>query len=176
MGSQATGDDSVLSIVYTSADGHVWIHRTVPLVGPPDIQARSAIAVLKEHHCSHVLIETNGVGAMLPDVFRSVAGGSGVSCTGFRTTQNKQEKILTAYDVRLAGGKVHAHESVMATKFRTQLRDFSMRSRGKDDFIDSVAMAILGQPSRVRAQQIGIRSGWKTSNGPIECGFDSVVL
>lgn len=67
----------------------------------------------------------------------------------------------------------------MDTKFRTQLRDFSAKSihRMKDDLIDSVAMAILSQPIRIKAGHYGVRKQFwgPISSGP-EVELDAVVL
>jgi hypothetical protein len=174
-------DDSVLSIVFTTDDGHYFIHRVVRLEGDAEQQCQQAIRVMLECHVSHVNIETNGVGGFLPPIFRKAAAGKGVSCEGLATSQNKLQKIMHAYEVRLASGYLHAHKSVMDTPFRSQLRDFNHKTagRGKDDFIDSVAMAILAQPIRITSGHYGNRaSEWlsQVSGGTIECGIDGVTF
>jgi hypothetical protein len=176
---QKSTDDSVLSIVFTTDDGHYFIHRAIKLSGDGDQQCLQAIGEMLKNEVSHVVIETNGVGGMLPPLFRKHAASKGITCEGKPTSQNKMEKIVHAYEVALASGLVHAHKSVMETPFRSQLRDFNHKTagRGKDDFIDSVAMAILSQPIRIKAGHYGSRaSTWQSqvSGGSIECEFDGV--
>jgi hypothetical protein len=172
-------DDSVLSIVYTTDDGHYFIHRTVKLEGDAEDQCSRVIASMKECEVPHVVIETNGVGAFLPAILRKAMAGTGLTCEGKATSQNKLQKIMQAYEVRLAGGYIHAHKSVMNSPFRSQLRDFSARSMGrtKDDFIDSVAMAILAQPIRIKAAHYGARKQfWGAVSQGMELEVDAVVL
>jgi len=172
-------DDSVLAIVFTTEDGHYFIHRAEKLSGDAEEQCSQVIDILRKNHVSHVLIETNGIGNFLPAIFRKVAAGKGVTCEGSHTSQNKLQKIMHAYETRLSGGYLHAHKSVMESPFRTQLRDFNHKSvgRGKDDFIDAVAMAILAQPVRIKAGHYGDRENtWQgaVSGGSIECESDGV--
>lgn len=153
-------DDSVLSIVYTSDDGHYFIHRAIKLEGDGDEQCVQAIRELKAVNANHVRIETNGIGNLLPAIFRKHAVGKGITCEGKHTHVNKLQKIMEAYEVALSTGRIHAHTSVMNSPFRTQLRDFNHKTAGrrKDDFIDSVAEAIIAQPIRIQAGFAGNRT------------------
>lgn len=174
-------DDSVLAIVFTTEDGNYFIHRAIKLDGGAEEQCHQVIQTMLDNHVSHVFIETNGIGNFLPAIFKKIAEGKGVTCEGKHTSQNKLEKIMHAYETRLSAGFLHAHKSVMETPFRTQLRDFNHRSvgRGKDDFIDAVAMAILAQPIRIKAGHYGVRSStWQAAagGGSIECESDGVCF
>lgn len=175
-------DDSVLSIVFTTDDGHYYIHRCVKLKGDADEQIAQAMETMRSVACSHLLIETQGgVAGFLPALFRKAAAGKGLTCEGKTTSMSKGPKIMEAYEVRLASGYLHAHRSVMDSPFRTQLRDFNVRSVGrtKDDFIDATAMAILAQPIRIRSGLAGNRfTEWQSavSGGSIECEIDPVVF
>jgi len=172
-------DDSVLSVVFTTDDGHYYIHRAVRLEGDAEEQCAQIVEIMLDCKVSHLNIETNGVGGFLPPIFRKQAAGKGITCEGLATSQNKLMKIMHAYEVRLASGYLHAHTSVMNSPFRTQLRDFNSKTAGraKDDFIDVVAMAILAQPIRIRSGMYGNRaSEWQSavSGGSIECEVDQV--
>lgn len=175
-----SSDDSVFSVVFTTEDGHAYIHRAMRIDGDADEQCDQIIREMLAVGVSHVIIETNGVGGFLPPVFRKRAEGKGVTCEGKQTTRNKLEKINHAYEVRLASGRIHAHKSVMAGKFRTQLRDFSPRNvnRQKDDFIDCVAMAILEQPIRIKTAFAGARANtWQSAimGGSIEAPIEGIT-
>lgn len=174
-------DDSVLSIVFTTDDGHYFIHRAEKITGDAEQQCQQVIKLMLDNNVSHVCIETNGIGNFLPAIFRKAAEGKGVTCEGKHTSQNKLEKIMHAYETALSAGYIHAHKSVMESPFRTQLRDFNHKSvgRGKDDFIDCVAMAILSQPIRIKAGHYGARaSTWQgaVGGGTIEVEMDSVAF
>ncbi len=97
-------DDSVLAIVFTTDDGHYYVHRTAKLEGDVHEQLEQVMAVMKACEVAHVIIETNGVGEFLPAMFRKAATGSGLTCEGRHTSQNKLQKIMQAYEVRLSGG------------------------------------------------------------------------
>ncbi len=163
----AKGDSSVLAIVFTTDEGHYYIHRAVALMGTPQIQAEKAIEIMKECHVTHVIVETNGAGAPFPSIFRERAAGKGITCEGRNTSLKKELKIIQAFEMRLAGGFLHAHRSVLDSPFWGQLRDFNPnKSRQKDDYIDAVAMAILAQPFRLKAGHFGLRSStWQQGGG-----------
>ncbi|WP_332751808.1 phage terminase large subunit [Hydrogenophaga sp.] len=169
-----TSDASVLSIVFTTDDGNYFIHRTERLTGTPQIQAEKAILIMKACSVTHVVIETNGAGASFPSIFRERAAGKGVTCEGRPTNTKKELRIVQAFEMRLFGGFIHAHRTVLDSPFWGQLRDFNPSKRSqKDDFIDSVAMAILAQPFRLKAGSYGSRaSQWQSAGGG---GFEVAV-
>ena len=172
-------DDSVLAVVYSTDDGHYYIHRTIQLTGDAEEQCEQVKNHMKQLDVPHVVIETNGIGNFLPPMLRKTFAGTGLTCEGKATTQNKLQKIMHAYEVRLSGGFLHAHKSVMDSKFRTQLRDFSAKTvnRSKDDFIDAVAMCILQAPVRLKAGHSGQRTGyWSSGQGTYEAQWESVVF
>lgn len=175
-------DDSVLAIVFTTDDGHYYIHRVVKVTGDADEQIQQIMNTMRSVACSHLLIETQGgVAGFLPALFRKAAAGKGMTCEGRSTSQGKGQKIMEAYEVRLASGYLHAHKSVMDGPFRTQLRDFNAKTVGrtKDDFIDATAMAILAQPIRIRSGSAGNRfTEWQSavSGGYIEYEVDPISL
>lgn len=173
----AKGDASVLTILFTDDLGNYYLHRQVALMGTPQLQAEKAIEVMKACGVSHVVIETNGAGAPFPSIFRERAAGKGVSCEGRSTSMKKELKIIQAFEVRLAGGFIHAHRSVLDSPFWGQLRDFNPnKSRQKDDYIDSAAMAILSQPFRLKSGHFGTRSqSWQSmGNGGFEAPMDAL--
>jgi hypothetical protein len=175
-----SADDSVLAIIYSTDDGHYYIHRTHKLTGDINDQIVEVMEVMKECDVSHVVIEANGVGEFLPAMFRKAATGRGFTCEAAYANMNKALKIMQAYEVRLSGGFIHAHKSVMDSSFRTQLRDFNHRSvgRSKDDFIDSVASAILREPIRLKAGHYGNRASvWQQNMGStIEVPMDGLTF
>lgn len=144
-------DDSVLSIVFSDELGHYYIHRCIKVTGDAEAQCDQIKAAATEYHLPQIIVETNGIGNFLPGLLQKALKGTGIAVDGRPTTKNKVQKITEAFEVRLASGVIHCHESVMATKFLGQLRDFNPKTAGrsKDDFIDASAAAILNEPIRI---------------------------
>lgn len=144
-------DDSVLSIVYADATGHYYIHRCLAVKGDVHEQCDQIKKHALEYHLPKIIIETNGIGNFLPDILRKTLQGTGIVSEGRVTTKNKALKITEAFDTPLHAGLLHVHREVMQSKFYVQFRDFNPRTigRDKDDYIDSVAAAILNEPIRI---------------------------
>lgn len=149
--SQHSTDDSVISVVFSDNTGHYYIHRVQKLTGNAEEQAKQVKELALSLNLPHVTIETNGIGAFLPAILRQVVAGTGISVEGKGTRRDKAEKIIHAYEARLSAGYIHCHYTVWESPFVSQMRDFNPKliGRGKDDFIDSVASAILNEPIRV---------------------------
>lgn len=165
-------DDSVISVVFTTANGHYYIHAVQKLVGDAEDQCVQAHSFAVKYHIPQIIIETNGVGVFLPALLRKEVAGTGIAVLGEHTTQKKATKILEAFEVPLSAGYVHCHASVMQSKFFTQLRDFNpvLCGRTKDDFIDSVASCIHAEPVRV-TRGIGYggkKQQWHPNQGSVE--------
>ena len=150
---QSQGDDSVLAIIFLAENGHIFIHRTVA-VNDEDVdkQCEKVKELLVEFNVPLVIVETNGVGAFVPQILLKHVRGLGIGVDGQPSTKNKAERIIEAFSTPLAGGFLHAHQSVVESKFLTQLRDFKPvyhKYLTHDDFIDAPASAILKQPIRI---------------------------
>lgn len=150
MGSNRS-DDSVLAIVYADAAGHYYIHRCLALKGDADEQSEQVKAFALEYHLPKIIVETNGIGNFLPGILKKHLQGTGIVCEGRVTTKNKALKITESFEVPLYAGLLHMHTQVKDSKFFVQFRDFNPRTvgRDKDDYIDSVASAILNEPIRI---------------------------
>jgi hypothetical protein len=145
--SKSGGDSSVLAITFCTADGSIYIHRTIALQGEAEDQCKQARQVLIDFNVPIVYIETNGIGNFLPQILLKHTRGLGIGVDGKHTSIRKSDSIQGAYETPLSAGILYVHDSVMNTKFVTQLRDFNPRSmRGKDDFIDAPAKSIAQLP------------------------------
>lgn len=151
--SSSSRDDSVIALVYGADDGHYFIHRVNQLKGDAEEQCDQVIAFCLKNNVNRIIVESNGVGAFLPNLLRKRAAPQGIAVIGKFTTQNKTQKLREAYEVRLSAGRLHCHRSVLATKFTQQLRDFNPKRANTqhDDFIDAPAAAILNEPIRISA-------------------------
>lgn len=151
--SKARRDASVLSIVFQDTGGHYFIHRCYTLQGSPEEQCDQAKKYAEDNRVPLINVETNGVGAFLPQILLKAVRGSGIGVSSVFTTENKHKKIVETIETPLFAGMLHVHESVMKTPFITQLRDFhpnnAYNKAIKDDYLDSVASAIYEQPIRI---------------------------
>ncbi|MHB1231592.1 MAG: phage terminase large subunit [Burkholderiales bacterium] len=163
--SKATRDSSVVALVYAGIDGSIYVHRILEVKGDADQQAKKVKDFLVAHSCASIRIETNGIGAMMPEILKKYVRGMDIAVIGEHTKVGKTESILTAFEVPLSAGFLHAHESVMQTLFPSQLRDFSpSRVTKHDDFIDAPAKAIHKLPVRYgrdRTNSKGDFSPWR---------------
>jgi hypothetical protein len=166
--SKANGDNSVLSIAMCDKQGNIYLHRTYDIVGDATEQCKRVRDLLIKHQLSYVRIETNGIGAFLPQMLLQEVRGLEIAVDGKATTKNKSDSILQAFETPISGRFIFVHEQVMKTKFVQQMKDFNPRfMRGKDDFIDAGAKVIELLPVRLSSGTTISVSGFKPfrSNG-----------
>jgi hypothetical protein len=152
--SMSTGsrDDSVLAIVFSDDDNNFYIHRVYALVGDADVQCTRIKHIALEFNIPVITIENNGIGSLLPALMIKHLERTGIAVSSVYNNRPKNERIVHAFETALYSKRIHAHESVMNSKFVPQLRDFSpSQSNILDDYIDSVASAILNEPIRIAA-------------------------
>lgn len=160
--SSNTGDNSVLSIVFCDRPGNIYLHRCIQLSGDADQQCMRVRDIAIQFHLPMVTIETNGVGAFLPQVLLKYVRGLGIGVDGQHTKEKKTDSIRFAFETPLSAKLVHASEQVINTKFIQQMKDFNPRfPRGKDDFIDSSAKAIHKLPIRIGRDQTNKVEGFR---------------
>jgi hypothetical protein len=148
--SKTAGDDSVLTIVALTGDGHIYIHRQFAVIGDADQQCKAVRDHLVLYNVPSVVVETNGLGGFLDSNLRKYTRGLKISVVGQHTSKSKSDSISEAFSVPLGLSIVHVHEQVLTGKLVSQLRDFNPnRSKGKDDFVDSAAKAIQLLPVTV---------------------------
>ncbi len=166
----AGGDGSVIAAVFADAAGHCYLHRIAWLNraargGEPGVlaegelgadeagrQCRLVAALVRDLHLPAVTIEINGLGRFLPGLLRRTLREAGIAAAVIEaaSTVPKDRRILEAFDARLAAGMLHAHRSVWATPFVTELREWRPGgARGHDDGLDAVAGCLAAEPVRL---------------------------
>lgn len=148
-------DDSVLAVVYTDAKGNYYVHKATALKGDIDQQCEQIKKIALELFLPSITVETNGVGTHAPHILRKCLDKTGIAVLEAHQSTNKAQRILEGFQVLLSGQKIFAHESVVNGPLRIQLRDFSFTSKGKDDYVDAVASALLREPIRINANRVG---------------------
>jgi len=110
-------------------------------------------------------VETNGLGAFLPELLKREMARAGSSCSviGHANRHAKEERIIAALEPALAARRLHAHESVFRTPFATEMADWKPGVAGlRDDALDAVAGALLCEPARLPyAPPPPRRPGWR---------------
>lgn len=145
------GDGSVAVLLGDDGEGNYFIHRALYLTVPPGAeeqagrtQCRELAALLKQFAVPQVHVETNGIGAFLPETLRAVLRQEGVATQvlSHRSTLAKVDRILGRVDAPLHDGRLYAHESVMAGPLLNEMREWRPGGRGHDDGLDALAGAI----------------------------------
>ena len=172
-------DGSVLAVVFGDADGGSYLHRVVWLnrkagaAPAEDEAARQCQAVARiadDLMLPAVAVETNGLGRFLPGVLRRTLAEAGLATTVIEKSSRmpKDQRILEAFDARLAAGSLCAHRSVLDGPLIAEMRDWAPGTgRGHDDGLDAVAGALSLDPVRVRALNRPARPpDWRTGATP----------
>lgn len=142
--------DSVLSIVFTDQRGHYYWHRAAELTGDIDSQCLQVLALVKTYQLTGVTVETNGLGAFVPDILRKHLRTTGCAVTEVTRTGNKHAYILDAIETPLSGRFLWAHVSLWEGKMPDQMRDYVPGASGQRvDYLDSLAGAIMQTPARI---------------------------
>ncbi len=163
-------DASVLAVVYTDTDGQYWLHRveyiTVKAGEGEDeagLQCRRIAEIVKVLYIPIITVETNGIGKFLPNILRRTFGDMGVNCGVIEKTSSKAktERILEAFDARLAARSLNVHESVYKTPFIREMTEWKPKGGAqRDDGLDAVAGAILNEPIRVQRPSTAAQRVW----------------
>ena len=130
-GAPGRGDRNVVAAVYTDEDGGYWLHRVHYFAWDPDSEldeatqlCRQVVEFLKGLYLPSLSLETNGLGRFLPGLLRRelATADLGTSVLEAVSTHAKDFRILDAFDAVLAAGALHAHRSVWASPFITEMR------------------------------------------------------
>ena len=159
----ASGDESVLALIYQDANHVLYIHDILYLKKSCDAedeaaaaQCRDVIAFLKQHQLRHMTIETNGLGQFLPGLLRRALKDADYVCSVQNLHQSKAKnlRILQAFEARLAAKSIYAHTRIKDTAFIREMRDWNPeRNDNNDDALDATATAIHLLPSPITAQK-----------------------
>jgi hypothetical protein len=159
-GRPGRGDRSAIAVVMIDRAGHYWLHglrylqfsvEQVEDVDEATQLIRQAIAFAGSLQQTRLFIETNGIGRFLPALVRRELKGSPhkLALVERHSSRGKTDRILSALDPILAAGHLHVHESVLASGFIEEMREWAPGTASLDDGLDAVSNAILEQPVQV---------------------------
>lgn len=145
------GDGSVAVLLGDDGEGRFFIHRVLYLTVPPGAEEHTGRAqcyelslMLRDMAVPQIHVETNGIGAFLPETLRAVLREVGLVTQVMpqRSTLPKVDRILGRIDAPLHDSRLFAHESVLAGPLIAEMRDWRPGSRCRDDGLDALAGAI----------------------------------
>lgn len=154
-------DASAVSIIFTDDVGRLYWHRSEALTGELEViasddrtliggQVKQLLDLLVPLQVPSITIETNGPGGFVPAIARKHLKRHGIAVREDFEKENKQQRILDAFEPPLSSGFLWAHVSVMDGPAAKQMADFDPQQKNQpDDYIDSAAGAIAETPVRV---------------------------
>jgi hypothetical protein len=159
-GRPGRGDRSAIAVVMLDRSGHYWLHGLQYLqfsiermadVDEATQLTRQAIAFALDMQQSRLFIETNGIGRFLPALVRRELKQTGqkLALVERHSSKGKNERILSALDPILAAGHLHVHESIIASGFIEEMREWMPGTATLDDGLDAVSSAVLELPVRL---------------------------
>jgi hypothetical protein len=181
-------DASAFSLIFVDTKGRIYWHLCEELTGDlvqyendfSDHEIGGQVVQIR-HLCDSypipaIEVETNGIGGYVPPVLRAALKGSGVGIRNVQQRGNKQERILEAFEPVLKSGILWCSVGVY-DKVAAQMREFNPLSKTQhDDFLDSAAGAMAGQPARIgKIAKIFSSSGgkkdWRPAGGSVTAPF-----
>lgn len=183
-------DASAFTLLLTDAKGHLYWHvckdltGEVVVFGPNDQivggQVVQICDLVVKYNIPSVVVETNGIGGFAPNLLRQAFKSRGITCGVIENheTRNKQIRILEALEAPLQSRFLWAHTSIADednSPVFEQMRDFNPEVQEQpDDYIDSLAGAILRTPIRI-AKSVQKRtttsdrlSSWRPNSGSLK--------
>ena len=155
----AKGDHSVLAVVYGDADGNYYLHHMAYIktqaaseTDEATQQCRIVAEIARAHYLPSLIVETNGIGKFLPNILRNelAKAKAPAAVKEISQSRNKAQRILESFDALLAARRLYVHESVKATPFLMEMREWRPDStKTHDDGLDAAAGALAAQPDRL---------------------------
>lgn len=150
----ASGDLSVLALVLFDAQARAYLHDLLYLKTNSDnaaqAQCQMVAAFAQRHGLKQLHIEGNGLGQFLPGLLRQELRTLNYACAvlPIHNSRAKTQRILDAFEVRLAAKALSAHNRIKHTPFFDEMRDWRPNQpNARDDGLDAVAGALLGAPA-----------------------------
>ncbi len=183
-------DASALCVVFTDDAGRLYWHRAIGVTGDLELldargrlvggQCHQILQALRAVHVHHVTVETNGPGGFVPPILRKHLAPHGITVSEEHSSENKQRRILDAFEPPLSSKFLWAHVSVLDGPAAPQMREFNPAIANQpDDYLDAGAGAIRATPVRI-GRFVGIPAGverqdWSPVSGSfeVEVEFDA---
>lgn len=191
-------DISSVALVFHDTYGNKYWHRSLALTGPDVItdekgnitggQVWQLCDIIEEFNLPRIVLETNGIGGFAGSSLKGALKKRGIQCgvTEKHSTENKNKRILEAIEGPLLSGLLWAHMSVLEVITTSgeedspqvkQMREWNPAvSSQPDDYMDSLAGAIVEQPERIgkihNKQAVKEGVNWRATSGVYEATTD----
>ena len=170
-------DNSVIACVYTDENGRHYLHdleyirieQTKDENNVASKQCEMVMEFVKRNHIPALHIEINGIGRFLPEILRQKLRQENLQVAVIEeySKQNKQVRILEAFEVLLADKALYASRKVIQSGFAQEMREWGYNSKGHDDALDAVAGCLSIVPIRLKGvydkAKAEKRFGWQGS-------------
>lgn len=188
-------DKSSTALVFHDDLGNKYWHRSIALTGEVietdenghviGGQAWQLCNIIKEFHLPRVTVETNGIGNFAPAALKAALKTRGIQCgvSEEHSSISKNKRILSGIEGPLVSGLLWAHLSVLEDENHEdsiqvkQMREWNPAITDQpDDFLDSLALAIVEAPERVgkthNTTDYEESPNWRTNGGVHEATLE----
>jgi len=180
------GDGSVVAVVFIDAEHNYYLHRLVYLKNDPHSQkdaatqqCRTVAQLSKDLILPSLWVEANGIGKFLPNILRQEMCKINSLCRVLEifNKRTKDIRILEAFDIAMASGRLHIHSSVLKTQFLNEMQEWAPgKASARDDGLDAVAGAIAAKPMPFGASPMMSNAhSWTKSAKPSKAKTDFQV-
>ena len=181
------GDNSVIACVFSDEAGNYYLHDLEYISlqkgeeqNAAEAQCRRVVDFLERNHLPSVRVEINGLGKFLPGILRKELRTRQLNAAVLEmySTENKQKRILEAFEVVLAARALNVHRRVYAGGFIEEMREWSFEGSLHDDALDAVAGCLRSEPVRLSGSgwnnKIFKSSSWQGGGGQFQAhvGFE----
>ena len=153
-------DNSVCALVYRDDKARrIFLHDVLYLVVPESVdyplayQCEMVLAFVQKHRLRSLSVETNGLGAALPEIMRNTISrmGYSIQICPITNSRKKEDRILDALEPMLTSGRLYAHRRITQTPIISEMLAWSpLGGTEHDDGLDAVTGAITCNPVPVR--------------------------
>ena len=167
-GGRRNSDNSVCVLVYRDDRTHrVFIHDIVYLTVPDSVeyplayQCERVLGFARMHRQRTLAVETNGIGAALPEIMRETIARAGyqIQIRPITNSRRKEDRILDAIEPLLSTGRLYAHRRITQTPFISEMLAWTPYGGAEhDDGLDALAGAILCQSVPMRPIGTNVRN------------------
>jgi hypothetical protein len=183
-------DVSAFALVLQDEYGRRYLHRMEQLTGEVAQftedgkriiggQVFQICELVQKFSIPRITVETNGIGGFAPAVLKAALKQRKLICgvSDELAIENKNKRILEAYEGPMSSGMMWGHSSVLDGPFRGQMKDFNPETKNNaDDYLDAGAGAITDTPERinvrvVEAEREPDRHNWRGNSGVHEYEF-----
>lgn len=183
-------DVSAFALVLQDEYGRRYLHRMEQLLGEvaqfsedgkriTGGQVWQICDVVEKFNIPRITVETNGIGAFAPAVLKAALKQRKLICgvTEEPAIENKNKRILEAYEGPMSSGMMWGHTSVLEGPFWDQMKDFNPETKNNaDDYLDAGAGAITDTPERINVRVVEAdrepeRHNWRGNSGVHEYEF-----